>query len=365
MKTGKRISEMAIYTPIEPVDILAARLGVHNDKIIKLDANENPYGSSPKVREVMGKLDSLHIYPDPESRALRASLSEVHNVSMGNLMVGSGADELIDLLLRVMLEPGDCVINCIPTFGMYSFDTILNFGTCITIPRKADFSLDLESIDDAVKKNKPKIIFLCSPNNPDGRLMSPEEINFLLALPSLIVMDEAYVEFTQQDLNLGAHQTLIRQVAKRDNLVILRTFSKWAGLAGLRIGFGVFPDWLMKSLWKAKQPYNVNVAASAAAIASLQDRKYLAINVSKIQAERSRLLQKLNAFAALNPFPSQANFVLCKTNGISAKQIKLELTSRGVFIRYYESALLQDCIRISVGRPEDTDELIRQMEGII
>ncbi len=123
-------------------------------------------------------------------------------------------------------------------------------GTCITIPRKADFSLDLESIDDAVKKNKPKIIFLCSPNNPDGRLMSPEEINFLLALPSLIVMDEAYVEFTQQDLNLGAHQTLIRQVAKRDNLVILERTSKWAGWPGCVSDLANFLT-VMKSLWKA------------------------------------------------------------------------------------------------------------------
>jgi histidinol-phosphate aminotransferase len=365
MKAGKRITEMAAYSPILPVDILAARLGVAANKIIKLDANENPYGPSPLVREALNTLDLLHIYPDPESRTLRASLSDVHSVPMENLMAGSGADELIDLLVRVLLEPGDCVINCVPTFGMYNFDTILNYGTCISIPRKADFSLDLAAVEDAVKKNNPKIIFLCSPNNPDGRLMSTEEIAFFLDQPALIVLDEAYVEFTQQDLDLGIHQTLIRQVAERENLVVLRTFSKWAGLAGLRIGFGAFPTWMMNSLWKAKQPYNINVAASAAAVVSLQDRHNLAVNVNRIQEERSRLFQKLQGFPAIKPYPSQSNFILCKSEGTLALQVKNELASRGVFIRHYDNSLLNNFFRISVGRPEDTDELVRQLEGIL
>jgi histidinol-phosphate aminotransferase len=364
MKAGKRITEMAAYTPIEPVDILASRLGMPVSKIIKLDANENPYGPSPLVREALANLDFVHIYPDPESRLLRTSLSQAHNVPVENILAGSGADEIIDLLVRVVLEPGDSVINCPSTFGMYNFDTLLNYGKCINISRKADFSLDCKAIQDSVEKNHPRIIFACSPNNPDGRLMTTDEIDFLLGLPALIVLDEAYVEFTQKELDLGYNQTLIRQVPERDNLIVLRTFSKWAGLAGLRIGFGAFPTWLMDSLWKAKQPYNVNVAAAAAAIASLQDKKFLAGNVSKIQTERARLYQNLQEVPYLKPSPSQSNFILCKTMGISAKQLKLELASKGVFIRHYDNELLRDYIRISVGRPEDTNELIRQLEKL-
>ncbi len=248
---------------------------------------------------------------------------------------------------------------------MYDFDTILNYGSCINIPRNADFSLDLEAIQKAVQDRKPRIIFACSPNNPDGRLLTQMEIDFLLSQPALIVLDEAYIEFTQTDFDLGINQSLIRQAAIRENLVVLRTFSKWAGLAGLRIGFGAFPDWLMDSLWKAKQPYNVNVAASAAAEASLRDRKYLAENVAKIQTERTRLYEKLQDLPGLIPYPSQSNFILCKVNGTSAKQIKLDLASKGVFIRHYDNNLLSNYIRISVGRPQDTDELIRQLEGLL
>ncbi|NMB54170.1 MAG: histidinol-phosphate transaminase [Leptolinea sp.] len=365
MKAGKRITDMAAYTPIEPVNILATRLGIPANQITKLDANENPYGPSPLVRQALAELDSINIYPDPESRVLRSRLSEVYDVPFENILTGSGADELIDLLVRVVVEPGDRVINCVPTFGMYDFDTALNFGVCLNIPRRSNFSLDMKAIEKAVKKEQPGIIFACSPNNPDGRRLTGEETDFLLSLPALIVLDEAYIEFTQQNGDLGVNNSLIRQVTVRDNLIVLRTFSKWAGLAGLRIGFGVFPTWLMDSLWKAKQPYNVNVAASAAACASLQDRDYLADNVSKIQAERSRLYQKLLAIPGITPFPSQSNFILCKVDGKSARDVKTELAAKGVFIRHYENALLRDYIRISVGRPGDTDILIRQLEELL
>jgi histidinol-phosphate aminotransferase len=365
MKAGNRIESMSPYSPIEPVDVLSTRLGIPKAKIIKLDANENPYGPSPLVVNALRDLDYIHIYPDPESRKLRDALSITYNVPVNNLLAGSGADELIDLLLRVFVEPGDTVLNCPPTFGMYSFDTVLNYGTVIDVPRRPNFSLDLEAIQSAVEKYHPKIIFTCSPNNPDGRLITEQEIQFLLSLPALIVLDEAYVEFTQKDLDLGSHQSVITQVSKRENLVVLRTFSKWAGLAGLRIGFGAFPDWIISSLWKAKQPYNVNLAASAAALASLQDREYLAINVAKLQSERANLFERLKQFSTLEPYPTQSNFILCRTKSIQAKEIKFRMAERGIFIRHYDTPLLMDFIRVSVGRPEDTIALINQLEKIL
>jgi histidinol-phosphate aminotransferase len=365
MKTANRFASMLPYVPIEPIDVLASRLGLPVEKIIKLDANENPYGPSPLVRKALRELNFINIYPDPESRSLRAALSEVYNVPFESLMAGSGADELIDLLLRVLLEPGDTVLNCPPTFGMYNFDTILNYGTCINIPRKSDFSLDLNEILLSVEKYQPKIIFICSPNNPDGSLISQEDIKFLLSLPALIVLDEAYVEFTQQNNDLGKHRTLISQVKNRENLIVLRTFSKWAGLAGLRVGYGAFPDWLVSSMWKAKQPYNVNIAANAAALISLKDRENLARNITKIQTERFNLIDRLRKFPQLTSFPTQSNFALCKISGDSAIRIKDKLASSGIFIRHYDSLMLRDCIRISVGRPEDTDALIKQLEMIL
>ncbi len=165
----QHLESLPPYIPIEPFEVLSARLGRSADQIIKLDANENPYGPLPVVREVLGKLDFPHIYPDPESRALRKSLEEFTGVSAEYLLAGSGADELIDLLMRVMLEPGDYVLSCPPTFGMYPFDAELNAARVIEVPRFADFSLDIKSIREAVETHKPKILFVATPNNPDNR----------------------------------------------------------------------------------------------------------------------------------------------------------------------------------------------------
>src|SRR6185436_20152150 len=187
----------------------------------------------------------------------------------------------------VMLEPGDCILSCPPTFGMYSFDAGLNSARCIEIPRHRDFSLDMESIRKAVITHKPKILFIATPNNPDGSLLDAKVIDGLLSLPLLVVLDEAYIEFA--DDKLGAGLTRIREVPSRENLVVLHTFSKWAGLAGLRIGYGAFPLWLMPTLWKSKQPYNVNVAASVAAQVSLDHVDELTEVVAMLRNERTRL----------------------------------------------------------------------------
>src|SRR5512135_1257253 len=168
MQIRKHLESLPPYTPIEPFEVLSARIGRDPLQIIKLDANENPYGPLPVVREALGKLDFPHIYPDPESRALRKSLAGFTGVSEEYLLAGSGADELIDLLMRVFLEADDCILSCPPTFGMYSFDAELNAARCIEVPRKADFSLDMESIRKAVEDDQPKILFIASPNNPDG-----------------------------------------------------------------------------------------------------------------------------------------------------------------------------------------------------
>ena len=144
-----------------------------------------------------------HIYPDPESRALRAAISSYTGVSTDNLMAGAGADEMIDLLLRVLLEPGETVINLPPTFGMYPFDTLLNAGQLVEIKRREDFSLDLPAIIKAVETYHPKAIFATHPNNPDGRMMTRAEIDTLLSLPVLVVIDEAYIEFAENGGRFG------------------------------------------------------------------------------------------------------------------------------------------------------------------
>lgn len=363
MNIRKHLEALPPYTPIEPFEILSAKIGRRAEQIIKLDANENPYGPLPAVREALGNMNFPHIYPDPESRALRSALEKFTGTPAEYLLAGSGADELLDLIMRVFLEPDDCILSCPPTFGMYAFDAELNAARVVEAKRNSDFSLDVEAIRKAVETHKPKLFFIASPNNPDGSLISPEIMDELLSLPTLIVLDEAYIEFA--DENLGASLSRIAEVPMRGNLIVLRTFSKWAGLAGLRIGYGAFPKWLMPTLWKSKQPYNVNVAASIAAQVSLEHAEQLKSVVQRLKTERERLFRELEKIPFLKPYPTQSNFILCQAIDKDALELKTRLANEhGIFIRYFNKPGLRDHIRISVGRPEDTDKLIKAISGL-
>lgn len=342
---------LAAYTPIEPFEILSERMGRDPSDIVKLDANENPYGPPPEVLQALGNMQFPNIYPDPQSRLLRADLSKSIGVPAENLLVGCGADELIDLLMRCTLDPGDSIVDCPPTFTMYAFDAAVNDARVITVPRLEDFRLDIEGIEAAVREQSPKLVFLTSPNNPDGSIIAQADLERVLALPTLVVLDEAYVDFSTEPSRLD-------WVLRHDNLVVLRTFSKSAGLAGMRVGYGAFPKGLIDYMWRAKQPYNVSVAAEVAARAALSNPAYLDEVRTALMEERSRLFKMLQTFDFLEPFPSQANFILCKVKGgREAKAVKEALMAEGIMVRYYSQPSLNMYVRISVGKPEHTDLL--------
>ena len=346
------LADLEEYTPIEPFEVLSARLGVPAECIVKLDANENPYGPVPAVAEALACYPHFHIYPDPRQSRLRDALGAFIGVSAAHILPGQGADELIDSLCRLFLAPGDAVINAPPTFGMYGFDARLAGAEVIDVPRRDDFTPDIEAIAAAAETRRAKLLFLASPNNPSGGWLDDDALDQLLALPLVAVLDEAYVEFA--DCPSRAPRVL-----DHDNLVVLRTFSKAAGIAGLRLGYGIFPEWLMQELWKFKQPYNVNVAASVAGIASLRHADRIAAVVATLKAERSRLYEMLASLPGIEAVPgSQANFILCRVLGRDARDLKLALERRGILVRHYDKPGLDNCIRISVGRPEHTDALI-------
>ncbi len=358
------IADLTPYTPILPFEVLSRQLGRQPEEIIKLDANENPYGPSPRVAEALAAASYLHIYPDPESRDLRQALADYTGLSADYLLAGHGADELIDLIIRLFVQPGDGIINCPPTFGMYAFDGDINGADVIEIQRRPDFSIDvaaieavwLSSSENDSRVSQPhlhpgggmdspqiKLIFVTSPNNPDGSLLRDDELKRLLALPVIVVLDEAYVEFS------GGSR--IHWVRDYNNLIVLRTFSKWAGLAGLRVGYGAFPPGIIRHLWKIKQPYNVNLAGQIAAQVSLAEQSWLLANVERLIQERNSFYRTLAEFAWLSPYPSHANFVLCKVEGRSAAMVKQQLTDHGILVRYYDSPGLSDHLRFSIGTP--------------
>jgi histidinol-phosphate aminotransferase len=353
------IAAMEPYTPILPFEVVSERLGRRVEEITKLDANENPYGPPPRVLEAIAAEKWFHIYPDPEAGALRAALSDYLDFPAQRLMAGMGADELIDLLLRALLSPGDAVINCPPSFGMYPFSTAVNMGRIVNVSRQEDFSLDVKAILKAVTENPTaKVLFICSPNNPDGSMVSDAILLDLLKLPLVVVLDEAYIDFAE----VGGGKSRLSWTLDHENLIVLRTFSKLAGLAGLRVGYGAFPEWLLPHLWKIKQPYNINVAASSAAIAALEDPSWMEEKVSLIVGERERMVSSLEQFEFLRPYPSQSNFVLFRVSEKSASQLKMDLALEGVLVRYFDKPGLENCIRISAGRPQDTDRLVAALK---
>ena len=223
------------------------------------------------------------------------------------------------------------------------------------IPRKEGFKLDIEGISRAVVEHSAKIVFATSPNNPDGSVLTDEELEALLELPALIVLDEAYIEFADKP-------SRCKWVMDRSNMVVLRTFSKSAGLAGLRVGYGVFPNGMVEYLWRAKQPYNVSAAAEIAASTALEDIDYMNNIRDKLVAEREILRSELEKIAFLEPYPSQSNFILCKVIGRDASEVKMKLQEMGVMVRHYNKALLSGYIRISVGTPEQTKALLAALE---
>ncbi|MDE2820881.1 MAG: histidinol-phosphate transaminase [Chloroflexota bacterium] len=349
------IESMSAYTPTTSLDVFAERLGMDVRDLIKLDANENPFGPSPRVREALANLRHINVYPDPESSRLRELLAAyigVSGISKERILCGAGADELIEIILQLFIEPGDVVINTPPTFAMYGFDAPLYHGRVVDVYRRADFSLDADEIESAVRRHDAKLVFLCSPNNPSGDMIDAGDIDRLLELPTTIVVDEAYIEFAERE-------SLVARAGDAPNLIVLRTMSKWAGLAGLRVGYGVFPSELMPQLWKIKQPYNVNLAADIAARASLQDVDFLMARVETLVKERARMESAFAELPMLSPYPSQSNFVLNRVIGMSAQDFRDRLARAGIIVRHYNKPRLEDHIRISAGTPEQVDRLLQ------
>ncbi|CAF2196336.1 unnamed protein product [Brassica napus] len=348
------LRQLAAYQPILPFEVLSAQLGRKPEDIVKLDANENPYGPPPEAsfsqsHTPLGNMKFPYVYPDPQSRRLRDALAHDSGLDSQYILVGCGADELIDLIMRCVLDPGEKIIDCPPTFSMYVFDAAVNGAGVIKVPRNNDFTLNVDRIAEVVELEKPKCIFLTSPNNPDGSIISEEDLLKILDMPILVVLDEAYIEFS-------GVESRMKWVKKYENLIVLRTFSKRAGLAGLRVGYGAFPLSIIEYMWRAKQPYNVSVAGEVAALAALSNEKYLEDVRDALVRERERLFKLLKEVPFLNPFPSHSNFVLCEvTSGMDAKKLKEDLAKMGVMVRHYNSQELKGFVRVSAGKPEHTD----------
>ncbi|EKE12903.1 MAG: hypothetical protein ACD_13C00127G0004 [uncultured bacterium] len=300
---------------------------------ILLDANENPRGKYNR-------------YPDPYA----AEVKKAYGVPTPNIFVGNGSDEAIDLLFRVFCEPGqDEVITLDPTYGMYKVSADINNVACKSILLTDDFQIDVEKTLSSVSPNT-KLIFACSPNNPTGNLLNEKNVLELCErFEGIAVLDEAYVEFADAE----------SVALKADNLVVLRTLSKAWGAAGLRVGFAIAAEWIIESMNKVKPPYNVNKLSQDAALEILKE----GMQIEEILSERERVKSRLEEFG-LKVFPSDANFLLFRVS--QASQVQKGLQENGVVVRDRSGMpMLDDCLRVSIGTPEQNDGFLEELGKIL
>ncbi|MDE2966046.1 MAG: aminotransferase class I/II-fold pyridoxal phosphate-dependent enzyme [Chloroflexota bacterium] len=354
------------YAPVVPLAERAAQSGLDPEDCLKLDANENPYGMHPKVRKTLSEaLADPHfgsIYPDPNQTELRAALSRYTGLDPSMIVAGAGADELLDLTLRALLQPGDSIITCPPSFGMYPFLADVNELNLIEVPRDDRFALNGDALMAAVEESGPAaIVVLTSPNNPSGDLVPRELLCEMLGRGATVMLDEAYIEFAGME---ASAQDLLGEFPR---LVIMRTFSKWAGIAGLRLGYALAHPDFVANLIKIKQPYNVNQTAEVAGIAAVECADEIATQIESIRSTRDQLYRALLDIEGLSPLPSHSNYILVGVDpGIGAGlQVHDRLAAVGVFARTYSDPLLTNHLRISVPRDDQLDTLLERIGSVL
>ena len=324
-----------------------------DQRYIKLNSNENPYPPSPRVREALRRAigEDLRLYPDPVANRLRDKAAEVYGLRREQVLVGNGSDDLLTMLMRACVGPGDRVAYPVPTYSLYDELVAMQDGHTIRVPFPEDFSLppQLGEVD-------AKLTILCHPNAPSGTLPSLAQVETLARqVRGMLVIDEAYVDF--------ADETALSLVHKYDHVVILRTFSKSFSLAGMRIGLAFGHPAFIRELMKVKDSYNINRLSIVAAVAALEDYAWMEQHVGKIRTTRARLSVVLREFGYV-VYDSHTNFVLARKPGVSQEPVYHGLKAHGILVRYFLTPELADCLRITVGTDEEINRLVSALEQL-
>jgi histidinol-phosphate aminotransferase len=341
------IASMAGYVPGEqPGD----------EKLTKLNTNENPYPPSPQVLAALREAtnQSLRLYPEPLSDCLRNIAAEVYGSGRQNILAGNGSDEILSMILRSFVGRGDRVAFPVPTYSLYETLVKIQDGEQVCVDFPADFSIPPE-----LHSAKATVTFLCNPNSPSGTLVSLTDIERLArAVAGVLVVDEAYIDFAEEPAS-----SAIPLVKNIPNLIVLRTFSKSFSLAGLRIGLAFAPAELIAGMMKVKDSYNVNRLSLVAAAAALRDLPWMERSVRRIQQTRRQLVDGLGKLG-FYVYPSHANFVMAQKKGQEQKALYQALRERKIYVRYFDTPELRDSLRITVGTPEDVERLLQEIAVI-
>ena len=354
------LAKLPVYQPGRPIEEVARELNLPADSIIKLASNENPLGPSRLALVAMKKaLAHANLYPDGNAFYLKQKLATKLGVAPANLALGNGSNEIIEFLGHALLSPGAEVLVSQYCFAVYPIVTALFGATLVTVPAK-DYGHDLDAMLAAITP-KTRIVFVANPNNPTGTIVSPEALlNFINAVPPnvVIALDEAYIEFLERKLDLTSEIA----AGQRPNVLLMRTFSKIYGLAGLRIGYGIGHPELIAALEKVRQPFNINAISQAGALAALDDAKH----VEKTQRINKRGIKSFTrAFKRLKleVVPSAANFILVRVG--DGARVFGEMQKLGVITRPMGGYQLGEWIRISIGTPKENERCLEALKTVL
>jgi histidinol-phosphate aminotransferase len=359
IRVPDNIAKLKPYPPGKPLEELEREYGISGS--IKLASNENPLGTSPlAIEAIRDHLENLRRYPDGSGFYLKQKLAQRLGIEESAIVLGNGSNEIIDLLIRTFVQPGEEVLMSQPTFLVYQLMTQAVGARAVQVGLKS-LAHDLESMVEAITANT-RLVFLDNPNNPSGTVINPEEFeNFRQMIPKdvPIVLDEAYIEFADP----GATISGLEYLNGEPPVVSLRTFSKAYGLAGLRIGYGVMPTALADYVNRVRQPFNVNSLAQVAALAALGDEPFLE-KTQRMVGEGLTFLYEELAKMQIRTLPTQTNFFLIEV-GYDARKVYEAMLKRGVIIRAMNAYGLDDHIRISVGRPEENQRFIVALKEVL
>ena len=351
------VCDLVAYEPGKPIEETARELGLSPDEIVKLASNENPLGPSPKAVEAISEIAKVaHIYPDGGGFKLRSAISEKYGVPFNNTVLGNGSNEIIELLCHCFLNPKAELIAAEHAFVVYKLMATLFGAKYVEVPDPG-FVHDLEAMAAAINENT-RLVFIANPNNPTGTIVGEEAIDhFMEQVPDhvVVVFDEAYHEFLSDAPNT------LKYIEQGKNVCVLRTFSKAQGLAALRIGFGLASEPVANILNKARQPFNANAVAQAAALAAIHDDEHISATVSN-NNEGLAYFEKAFTERNLEYVPSVANFVLVKVG--DGDQLFKDMLAKGVIIRAMSGYKLPEWIRISVGTPQENTRFIEVLDEL-
>ena len=318
---------------------------------IKLDGNENPYGPSKKAIEALSQREDFHLYPDSPDK-LRHKIADSLNVLPENIVCSAGADAIINLIFSSFKKQDFKLLIIKPTFGMYKHDAVINNLLFDEIDLEIAYHPNGHYLDTSLFSHKKHAFIFAIPNNPTGGIMEKQSILKLLDAGHLVIIDEAYIKFSK-------YQSYVELTNKYKNLIVIQTFSKWAGLAGLRLGYGVMHYELSTILNAIQQPYTITNYAIDAAMISLDDVEYLDSNVKKIIETKDNFNKQLVDITNITPINSEGNFILCRINKGENTDFQKFLFEKNILVRSYSEVELKKYVRISIGTPKNMEYVIK------